>query len=390
VRLSTQLKPPVTGPQERVVVCMGTSFISTARRRIHGHLWPILQTAVAAVVAWYLSVLAGTEHRPTFAAIAAVISLGATFGERRQRAVQLIAGVMLGIVVADLIVRLIGTGLPQIGLLVIIAMAAAVVLGGGELLVTEAAVSAILIASLPHSAAEVRLLEVVIGGSVALAVHTFMFPPDPVLGVGRAANSLFGELGGVLRDAAAALAAGDVRRAQAAMHGSESVESLVGELRTAALLGSDTARWAPARRSGLSEVERYSRIVGHADLAARHTHVLVRNVLSYVRSGRPPQTELADALRDLGLAAWELPAQFEEPWRSGDVMRIALEAAGRATATAARHPDIALNEIAGQLRSIAIDIVKASEAGETERGALEEAPTEELLASLPVPEPAPS
>jgi uncharacterized membrane protein YgaE (UPF0421/DUF939 family) len=364
---------------------MSTSFVTVARRRVHGHLWPILQTAVAAVAAWYLAALVGAEHRPAFASIAAVISLGATFGERRQRAAQLIAGVMLGIVVADLLVRLLGSGLPQIGLLVVVAMVAAVVLGGGELLVSEAAVSAILIASLPQSAAEVRLLEVLIGGGVALVVHTFVFPPDPVLGVGRAANALFGALGSVLRDAAAALAAGDARRAEASAAAAEGIDRLVGDLRNAAELGADTARWAPARRSTLGEVEGYGRIVGHADLAARHTRVLVRNVLLYVRSGRPAEPELADALRDLGLAVWELPAQFEEPWRSGDVMRIALEAAGRATAAAARRTDIALSEIAGQVRSIAIDIVKASEAGSTERGALEEAPTEELLASLGAP-----
>ena len=107
-----------------------------------------------------------------------------------------------------------------------------------------------------------------------------------------------------------------------------------------------------------------------------------------MRGGRPPQSELAEAIRDLGLAAWELPAQFEEPWRSGDVLRIALQAAGRATAAAARDPNIALGDIAGQVRSIAIDIVRASEAGETDRGALTEAPTEELLAALPLPEPA--
>jgi len=67
---------------------------------------------------------------------------------------------------------------------------------------------------------------------------------------------------------------------------------------------------------------------------------------------------------------------------------MALQAAGRATAIATRHPDIALNEIAGQVRSVAIDIVRASEAGETAGGALTEAPTEDLLAALPVPEPA--
>src|SRR5436309_14157993 len=120
-----------------------TELMRWARGRSHGHLWPIFQTAVAAVGAWYVAVLLGVEHRPVFASIAAVISLGATFGERRQRAAQLIAGVILGIVVADLLVRLLGNGLPQIGLLVVVAMLAAVILGGGELLVSEAAVSAL-------------------------------------------------------------------------------------------------------------------------------------------------------------------------------------------------------------------------------------------------------
>jgi uncharacterized membrane protein YccC len=362
-------------------------FIGLARRRVHGHLWPILQTGVAAVGAWYCAVLLGVEHRPAFASIAAIISLGAAFGERRQRAVQLTAGVMLGIVLADLLVRAIGVGLPQIGLLVVLAMLAAVILGGGELLVTEAAVSAILVATL-SSTSEVRLLDVLIGGGVALGVHTLVFPPNPVIGVARATSSVFGELGAVLRDTAGVLTGGDALRGQAAAQAAENVEVHVSELRHAVLLGRDTARWAPLRRRAGVELESYARIVDHADLAARSARVLVRNVRQYVRSGGRPQPELADAIRDLGSAAWELPAQFEEPWRGGDVLRIALQAAGRATAIAEREPTIALNDIAGQVRSIAIDVVRASEASETDSGAIAEAPTEELLAALPIPEPA--
>jgi len=366
-----------------------TRFIRFTGWRLHGHVWPILQTALAAVAAWYLAVLVGVEHRPAFASIAAVISLGAAFGERRQRAVQLIAGVMLGIVMADLLMRAIGNGLPQVGLLIVLAMLAATILGGGELLVGEAAVSAILVATL-SSTPTVRLLDVLIGGGVALTIHTLVFPPDPLLGVSRATSTVFGELGVVLRDAAAALAAGDVHHADAAREAAENVERNIGELRQAIVVGSDTARWAPLRRPTRGELERYTRTVAHAELAARSARVLARNVLIYVRGGRAAQPELAEAVRELGLAAWELPAQFEEPWRSGDVLRIALQAAGRATSAAARNPDIAVNEIAGQVRSIAIDIVKASEAGETDRGALEEAATEELLAALPVPAPAAS
>jgi uncharacterized membrane protein YgaE (UPF0421/DUF939 family) len=360
-------------------------MINLARQRIHGHVWPILQTAVAAVGAWYVAVLAGVEHRPAFASIAAVVSLGAAFGERRQRAVQLIAGVMLGIVLADLLVRAIGVGLPQIGLLVVLAMLAAVILGGSELLVTEAAVSAILVCTL-SSTPDVRLLDVLIGGGMALVVHTLIFPPEPVTGVARATNAVFGELGVVLRDAAGALAGGDARLAEAATKGSDGLEQQVDALRQAILVGSDTARWAPLRRRSRAQLERYDRTAPYADLMARSVPVLSRRVRQYVRGGHPPQVELADAIRDLGLAAWELPRQFDEPWRSGDVLRLALRAAGEATGAAARDPRMAVSDIAGQVRSIAIDIVRASEAAETEQSALTEAPTEELLAALPLPE----
>jgi uncharacterized membrane protein YgaE (UPF0421/DUF939 family) len=360
-------------------------MIPLARQRVHGHLWPILQTAVAAVSAWYIAVLLGVEQRPTFAAIAAVISLGAAFGERRQRAVQLIGGVMLGIVLADLLVRAIGTGLPQIGLLVVLAMLAAVVLGGTELLVTEAAVSAILVSTL-SSTPEVRLLDVLIGGGVALVVHTLVFPPEPLTGVARATNGVFGELGVVLRDAAAALAAGDPRLAEAAVAGADTIEEHLADLRHAVLVGGDTTRWAPLHRRSRGQLDRYSRVVSHADLATRTALVLVRNVRAFVRGGHAPHPELAEPVRDLGLAAWELPRQFDEPWRSGDVLRLALGAAGQVTAVAAHDSRLAVNEIAGQVRSIAIDIVRASEAGETEASTLGDAPTEELLAGLPSPE----
>src|SRR4051794_41514138 len=116
--------------------------------RLRGRFWPILQTALAATTAWYAAVLLLPDGRPSFASIAAVICLGASYGQRGQRALQLVAGVMLGICVATVLVALIGTGLLQMGLLVVLAMTAATLLGGGELLTGEAAVSAILLVSL--------------------------------------------------------------------------------------------------------------------------------------------------------------------------------------------------------------------------------------------------
>src|SRR3954466_3987127 len=166
--------------------------LQVAAHRLRPRLLPILQTAAAAVAAWTLAGALLPDPRPAFASIAAVIAVGATFGERGSRAAQLIGGVVLGLAIADVIVRSIGDGPMQMGLMVVLAMSTAVVLGGGALLVVEAAVSALLLAAIdPASIAgsqltSIRCAEALIGGAVALGVTSTLFPPDPALMVGRA------------------------------------------------------------------------------------------------------------------------------------------------------------------------------------------------------------
>jgi uncharacterized membrane protein YgaE (UPF0421/DUF939 family) len=65
--------------------------------------WQILQTAVAAGVAWLLAVLVLGHEQPVFASIAAVISLGMRVGERTRRVVELVLGVAFGVAIADFV-----------------------------------------------------------------------------------------------------------------------------------------------------------------------------------------------------------------------------------------------------------------------------------------------
>src|ERR1044072_9509610 len=139
--------------------------------RLRGRLWPILQTAIAATAAWYLAVLLLPDGRPSFASIAAVICRGASYGQRGSKALQLIAGVVLGICVASAIVALIGAGSRQIGLIVILAVSEAVLLRGGARLTAEAAVVSILLVSLDPSTSDFsftlnRIFEGLIRGGV--------------------------------------------------------------------------------------------------------------------------------------------------------------------------------------------------------------------------------
>src|SRR3712207_4963218 len=99
----------------------GFSFIRVNTERSLGRLrvgmWPIVQTAVAAALAWSAATLVLGHERPFVAAIAAVISVGAVAGQTLKRAAEWIFGGAMGLAVADLIMLAIGTGAGQTGVI---------------------------------------------------------------------------------------------------------------------------------------------------------------------------------------------------------------------------------------------------------------------------------
>jgi uncharacterized membrane protein YgaE (UPF0421/DUF939 family) len=349
--------------------------------RLRGRLWPILQTALAATTAWYAAVLLLPDGRPSFASIAAVICLGASYGQRGSKALQLIAGVVLGICVASAIVALIGAGSLQIGLMVILAMSAAVLLRGGELLTAEAAVSAILLVSLDPNTSDFsftlnRIFEGLIGGGVALAVTSLVFPPDPALHVGRAAQAVFAGLGSALERLGAALAAGDGDGAGGALAEARALDALVDEFDEALSIGRETARLSPRRRTALAPLERYRASFAQVDYAVRDTRVLARHSVRALRAGEAIDPTLAEAVHELGLAVWTLAGAYDQPDRA-DAVR------GHALRASALAGEAGGGEIAAQIRSTAVDLRRAADLlGEDARTDALEAPTEELLAAV--------
>jgi uncharacterized membrane protein YgaE (UPF0421/DUF939 family) len=355
--------------------------ITGARRHVLPQLPVVLQTAAAAAAAWYLALLILPSPRPAFASIAAVICLGATYGQRRRQAVELVGGVTVGLAVASALLSLIGTGPWQIALLVTLAMSAALLLRGGAMLVNEAAVSAILLASLQQAEPGFsidRILEGLIGGGVGLAIASLLLPPDPVLMVNRAAQSVVGKLGHTLQEAAGALEAGDTGRAQQALHAAREIDDDVEALEQSIPAANETARFSLARRGDRAVLRRYEETMPQVDFAVRNARVLTRYVLRHTRGTEPAPAALPLAVRELADAVWELGAQYDEPTRPTELRPLALSAAR----TAGRvHDSPELTQIAGQVRSVAVDLVRASEQlGETEEPVWDR-PTEELLAA---------
>jgi uncharacterized membrane protein YgaE (UPF0421/DUF939 family) len=360
-------------------------FLDTVRTRLRGRMLPIVQNATAAVGAWLLATAILPDPRPAFAAIAAVIAIGVTHGERAGRALQLVGGVVLGITIATLLISIIGTGPWQIGVLIILAMTAATAVGAGEVLVVESAVSAILLVALDPGAAEgfsaTRIAEGAIGGAVALAVSSFLFPPDPALAPGRVAQAMFVELGRALERIATALDARDPGAAERALIDARQIDEMIREVEEEVSTGQETAKYTPPRRSSRVLLDRYARSIPQVDYAVRNTRVLARHVVSLVREGEQVPDGLSSAVRDLSNSVWELAASYDAPQHAEPARRLAVQAAAGAAAIPEASTDLVL--VRGQLRSAAADLVRAAELVTGDEDALEDRPTEELLVVAP-------
>ncbi len=352
--------------------------LTTARRRLNARALAILQTAVAALAAWYLCIALLPDEQPVFACIAAVIAIGASHGQHRQRATQLVLGVVTGLAVADVIIHFIGTGAPQLAIMVVLAMSVAVLFNGSELVISEAAVSAMLLVITGPSGDAAfspnRILEGAIGGVVALAI-ALLFSPDPKLPVSRAAQAVFGRLGRALEGTAQALDDGDPARAEQALEQARSIEGLLRDLDAELATSRETVRTAPTRFGDREPIDRYDRSLEQIDFAVRNTRVLARHSLRALRARRGARRAARRRVRSRRLRVGAGRRPTTSPERADEARELASAAAVRAT-TVGLDAGLAYAEVAAPVRSTAVDLMRAAE---LVAGAPEELPTEELL-----------
>src|SRR5215208_6092410 len=339
--------------------------LRSSARRLRSSWLPILQTAVAACLAWFLAVLILGQQRPTFAPIAAVIALGLAVSERGRRALELTLGVAFGVALADLLVSVVGVGALQAGAVVLLAMGLAVFLGGGDVGVKEAAISAmiIMITFTPSAAGFPieRFLEALIGGGTALLINALL-PVNPERMVEDAAYPVFAESAAVLEEVADALEDGDAERAQRAYVKAREIDARVAGLKEAVAAGRETARLAPPRRRSLGHMELYAGAADQIDLTVRDVRALARAALSVVQPEDTAPERLLAAIRTLARATESLAAYLQT---SGDppeeTRRLALEAATEASTLLEEHEDLAsnlgVNALVDQIHSSAVDLI---------------------------------
>ncbi len=339
----------------------------------------ILQTALAAGVAWLLATEVVGHQRPFVAPVTAILALGLTYGQRTRRAFEIAAGVAVGVLVAELIILALGTGPAQIALVVALAMCVAVFLGGTRLVVSQAATSAAIIATvaIPDHVTLERFVDALVGGGVALTVNLVLFPVDPVRMARRAARPLLTELAAVIRDIATALQHADDDEVEDAIVRARGLDALVDRFAEAAAAGNDAALWAPLRRRQRSAHARYGAAASALDLAVRDVRVLARGARRAVdlEAHVPPET--FSALAALGDAVDALAPSLDDPDCAERARAHALRAAGEATLGLERTANLAASHIVAQVRATSYDLLRSlGVEGEDARAAVRQAARE--------------
>lgn len=332
-------------------------------QRAKGSLLLAVQAGIAAGLAWLVAHDLLGHKSPFFAPIAAVIVLGVSVGQRLRRAIELVVGVALGILVGDGIIVVIGTGPWQIAVCVTLAMLIAVFLGGSAIVVGQASSSAVLVATLApptHGIYYSRFLDALAGGIVGVAVLMLLLPLNPFTHVRRAAAPVLGALVEGLRDLADALDGRDLDRADAVLTRLRGTDPQISQFHTALATGREVATLAPVRWRARAPLAQYLDAAVHIDHAVRNARVLARRVSAVIVDHEPVPGDLPAAVRTLAGCVDELRRQLGSGDRPDAARERALQAVREAAAAYREGVEFSGLVAIGQIRAIATDLLRAA------------------------------
>ncbi|WP_026254262.1 FUSC family protein [Corynebacterium pilosum] len=270
--------------------------------RLRKRFFPILQSALAAGLAYWVASEVVGHHLPFFAPISVIIVLGFSGGDRIQRALEMSFGCVLGVLVGDLLFGSLGAGGWQIAVAVAGSLLIASFLSGSVLVNNQVAIGSILIATImtPESATSGidRTIDAIIGSSIGLLTIALL-PSSPLVSARHELSKLLGIASSVLDDVAEGLRKKDPELIEGALQAIRGTQSDVDAMLKATRSGSESAQISPFLWSSRRYVRSLRRTVVPVDNVVRNVRVLARRALVLVQDEdqvSERQLEIIDAL----------------------------------------------------------------------------------------------
>jgi uncharacterized membrane protein YgaE (UPF0421/DUF939 family) len=335
-----------------------------ASRRLRASGLTILQASLAAMLAWWFARHVLDRPDPFFAPLAAISAIGVSLERKLRRSVEMVLGVALGVLIGDVFILWAGRGTWQIGLVVALAMVAAVLLQSGPIMVLQASTTAVVIATILPPENETmfalgRFVDALIGGAFGLAL-TLLLPANPVRAVTRVGSPLVAGLAQMLSRLAGALREHDESLASTALAEAHGLQVSVEQLARTVDASHEIAMLAPARWNARVTLTQVETALPYLDAAVRDTRVLARQTQAAIQRGDAIPPGLDSALDECAAAVQALQRSLDSQSDVAAARAAAIRAAQAATEALQHTSGMLAQTVAGQVRMVAADILYAT------------------------------
>ena len=281
-------------------------------KRVRKRLLPIMQIGLASGFAYFLAHDLAGHPRPFFAPISVVIIIGMTGGDRVSKSVDMALGCIIGVLVGDLIFYRLGDGGWQIAVIVAGSLLIASFFSSSVLVNNQAAIGAILIATIMPPGAEVtgidRTIDAIIGCVVAMATIA-LIPQAPMQSARAEVSKVLGIMSSVLDDVADGMRNHNPDVIDEALELIRGTQTGIDDLAAAIKAGQETSLVSPFLWGTRRYINSLARVIPPVDNAVRTTRVLARRARVLADdndSATPAQIELLDSLSQVCLELSEV------------------------------------------------------------------------------------
>lgn len=335
--------------------------VRLALRRV-GESTPAILQIVLAVAAAYSIAHWGLGHAvPVLAVTVTINSLGFARDARPRRVAESVLGILLGIALADGLSLLLGKGLWQLLLVLLVVFVVGRAVSTNPAFAVAAALPSALVVLLPipEGGPFGRSLDGLVGGAIALLV-TALVPRDPRRAALRDGRTLFRVFDESLGGIADALAEADPGAGELALGRLRRTQTLVDAWRVSHDTALSVARISPFLRRFVPELQRHSRVLEAADLTSRHLRHIARRAEFLVRDG-VPRPELAGVMSEVQTAARLLGGELDDPQLTGAARSLLTDLARRLDpATVIPDAGVADQALLLLVRPLVVDLLVGS------------------------------
>lgn len=279
----------------------------TRSTRVRKDFFQSLQIVVSVIVAYLVAEKVLGHHEPIFAATAAIVSLGYVRGATHARRIlEVSAGVVLGIIIGDVLMLLLGRGMWQATVVLFISIQIARFLDKGIIFTTQMGLQSTLVVLMQPSVDGVfsRSLDGIVGGLCAFLLM-FIFPKDPRKEPRRNSHLLMSAFADVFFSSAKAIREYDHNKAWLALSEARQLQPLYNACEGDVVTSIGMAKLSIVGKSPQAELEQLATRLSSVDLAIRNTRVLNRRMAStieHVQLSDSAIDSLSEVFIDIGNA----------------------------------------------------------------------------------------